>query len=135
MCVLKKGKTPGKKKNDLLSAPSPILRATLNAKRSVGQRQSGGDETLWVSGEGGGRLGPGGLSAIPTASYPEQSGLEGQLANLAAWGPDATWRGAVSVSAGRGQLGSTGEGSRVGRVPSATVLFLLLTVPDPYLLQ
>ena len=64
----------------------------------------------------------------PTTSYPEQSGLEAQLANLAAWGPDATGRGAVSVAAGRGQLGSTGEGSRVGRVPSATVLFLLLTV-------
>lgn len=84
VCVFKKGKTPGKKKNDLLCAPSPILRATLNTKRSMGQKRA-----VWP----------------PTTSYPEQSGLEAQLANLAAWGPNATGKGGRFGSGGKRAAG------------------------------
>ena len=83
MCVLQKGKTLGKKKNDLLCAPSPILQATLKTKvtRDKGDLAEMRHSGSWKK-DGG--IGPGGLSATPTTSYPEQSGLEGQLASLAA---------------------------------------------------
>lgn len=100
-------KKPGKRRL-IPCAPLQLSEKPLTAREAVG-----GDN--WHRGAMG-----------PSTSHPMGSGLEGKLDRWAWWGPDTTGKGTPSVA---------GRVSRGGRVPSAVMLFLLLTVPGPYLLQ